>query len=427
MSLSKKILLILFIFLIGSFFYITNSSYRMAKVEVYYQSLMKKLFDIPTKKEIVEQNNIKSLERGKNSLSDGTIVADGKLLYKMMLYSKIGDADFESLKEDLKDIVKLDKRKIKKDETQKYTVVNFALTAEQVSKVNNIVSKYKLYEDNEIFYKPIITQLSGYERVYPKDDFLSPFLGYTVKSEMPNNLTKTYGVDGIDGYYNKYLASNGNITLNLDYNKQIALQKEVDKLKSDLDKYEVSSIVLNLTSGYVDSIASSNRVNPNNITLENSDHLKHLSPSIIKNLFNINLFYEPILQAMNKSNLKEEDFGLLSKSKLDLKHERPSFKKDNVLKVNFMQLIKAYSIFYNDGIMKDFVIVKEKQISQKQIIDKNLADEIKNQLENFYKSIENKKVVLEFEDYKQTASIKIDYFEENNQRYLKTYFIVDKQ
>lgn len=427
MSLSKKILFVLFVLSIGIFFYITNSSYRIAKVEIYYQSLMKKLFDISTKKEIVEQNNIKSLERGKISLSDGTVVADGKLLYKMMLYSKISDTDFESLKEDLKDIVKFDKSKFKKDENSKYIVVNFALTAEQVLKVNNIVSKYKLYEDNEIFYKPIITQLSGYERFYPKDDFLSPFLGYTIKSEMPNNLTKTYGVDGIDGYYNKHLASNVNITLNLDYNKQIALQKEVDKLKRDLDKYEVSSIVLNLTSGYVDSIASSNRVNPNNITLENSDHLKHLNPSIIKNLFNIDLFCEPILQAMNKANLKEEDFGLLSKSKLDLKYERPSFKKDNVLKINFMQLIKAYSVFYNDGIMKDFVIVKENQISQKQIIDKNLANEIKNQLDNFYKSIENKKVVLEFEDYKQTASIKIDYFEENNQKYLKAYFFVDKK
>jgi len=43
-----------------------------------------------------------------------------------------------------------------------------------------------------------------------------------------------------------------------------------------------------------------------------------------------------------------------------------------------------------------------------------------------YKKTESEKVVLQFNSYQQTASIKIDVFEANHQRYLKAYFIVNK-
>jgi cell division protein FtsI/penicillin-binding protein 2 len=48
------------------------------------------------------------------------------------------------------------------------------------------------------------------------------------------------------------------IVLNIDLNKQIALKNELDTIKKDLEKDEVSSIVLDLDSGYVNLIASSN-------------------------------------------------------------------------------------------------------------------------------------------------------------------------
>ena len=81
----------------------------------------------------------------------------------------------------------------------------------------------------------------------------------TLKTEVSKDLTSPIGVTGIEGYYDDVLSTDQNITLSIDVDKQTALQNEVDRMKHGMDKYEVTGILINLKSGYIESIASSNR------------------------------------------------------------------------------------------------------------------------------------------------------------------------
>lgn len=430
-----KILALAFLALfVASSIYFINAPHRLVRLEIYIVMQMDKLgFDVSDYEfklnKLLENNkekqeSKKQIEsRGTISLKDGTLLANNQVLYKLMIFKDISAKDLASLQKEL-DFINIDIQKLLKDTDDKYIAISYNISQEQARKINSIVSKYPNYKKDDKYYKPMIVQFSGFKRIYTKDDFLSPFIGHTKKSQTSNNITIAEGVEGIEGYSDKELFSK-DIVLNIDLNKQIALQNEVDTLKKDLDKDEISSIVLDLDSGYVNSIASSNRLNPNKNV--DSKYFSYLNPNMIQYLFDIDFLAKPINEAMQKANLKQDDFGLLSKSNIDINFERNSFIKDGILKVNFMQVIKAYSTFYNNGIIKDFKIANQQTISQKQIIDKTLANEIKDSLEEFYKTIEDKKIILEFKEHKKTASIKIKHIEEDNKRYLKAYFIVDKQ
>jgi cell division protein FtsI/penicillin-binding protein 2 len=429
-----KILSLVFLALfVASSIYFINAPFRLARLESYFVMYMDKLgFDVSDYEfksyKLFNKNN----EHPKNSkftipkwniyLKDGTILTNTQDFYKLMVFKDISAKDLASLQKEL-DFINIDIQKLLRDTNDKYITLSYTLNLEEAKRVYSIVSKYPNYKKDGKYYKPMIAQLSGFKRIYTKDDFLSPFIGDAKKVEDENNITRIKGVEGIEGYYDKELFAK-RIVLNIDLNKQIALQNEVDTLKKDLDKDEVSSIVLDLDSGYVNSIASSNRLNPNKNV--DSKYSSYLNPNMIQYLFDIDFLAKPINEAMQKANVKQDDFGLLSKSNIDINFERNSFIKDGILKVNFMQVIKAYSTFYNNGIIKDFKIANQQTITQKQIIDKTLANEIKNSLEEFYKRIEDKKIILEFKEHKKTASIKIKYIEEDNKRYLKAYFIVDK-
>lgn len=391
----------------------------------------------PNKKE-TEKINIK---RGLIKLNDGTILAHNEPVYKLLISRNVKSKDFYSFAHELEknDILNLNEDKLKMK--VRYIPFSYSLTKQQAKLINSIAEKYKAYnKQGDLYYKPFFTQYSGYKRIYPKGDFLTPFIGHTLKKEV-DSITTRKGWEGLESYYEELLSSNKDVILNINPNSQISLQNEVDKMKSNLAVHEVSAITLNLNSGYVDSIASSNRLDLNKQVKK--DNYLYLNPSIVQYLFDINLFYQPFEIVVKKNMINKDTFlnslnnldylGFLSLSKLDIEHERKTHTelKDFIngrFKINFMQLVKAYSVFYNEGLIKDFKIAQQNSpISKKQIIDKDLARKIKSTLPNYFKSIEDKKVALEFEDYIKMAKIKFEYFEKNSEKFLKAYFIVEKR
>jgi cell division protein FtsI/penicillin-binding protein 2 len=376
-----------------------------------------------------KNTNINHLH-GSIKLKNGTVLAHNKISYKLIVKNSISNEDFISLKENLNGIGNLTYKKFetaKKRFDKKEVVLSYILSKEDIEKINKIVSKY----ENVIKNKTLYTQVSGYIRVYPRADFLSPFIGRIFKTDSSRS-----GRNGLEKYYNKQLENNKDIILNMNLDNLVNLEKEVDKLKEDLNAYEVSSIVLDLDSGYVDSIASSNRYNPMSIR---ADDIPSLTPSINTFIFNVDFLFEPFKTVLSKNIANKNELveqlvylkDLFDDLDKKLTYERLIASKTGDLvkgkfKLNFMQLVKAYSIFYNEGILKDFKLTNQETISQKQVISKELANKIKNTLVELYKSIENKKVVLEFKDHKKIASVKFKYFEENDKRYLKTYFIIEK-
>jgi cell division protein FtsI/penicillin-binding protein 2 len=389
---------------------------------------------ITPKEEPVKKLKIKKevkFDRGSIKLKDGTVLNYYEPIYKLIINIIIPDKEFMLLKEDLKEFANLDIRKLKRARSKRllYIPFSYSIKKDQLEKIKEIISKYKRLSMNKYIY----TELSGYKIIYPKNDFLTPALGHTQKREI-EDITIRIGHSGLEKYYRKELSSSKDIILNIDLENQEALEKELDIIKKDLDASDVFAVSLNLDSGYVNSIASSNRVNLNNITRDNYVNLK---PSIIQYIFDMDYLYKPFEIVEHKNILSKDRFlnklnnltnlGFFSKSNIDISNEITSSLLENSIKVNFMQLVKAYSIFYNDGVMKDFKIAQQNSISQKQVISKELANEIKELLEEFYTAKKDNKLTLEFEDHDKTATIKFKHFEENDIRYLKAYFIVDKR
>lgn len=445
----KIIIFLLFIFTISTVF--ITKPYLIKRLETFTVLTLDKLGINTSNSESISNNStIKKDQinvdvttvktRGDIKLNDGTVLAYNKPYYKLMILQDISLKDFISFSNEVKGIVKIDKEKLR-NYNSLYIPFSYSLTKEDANKIDQIAFKYKNYSKKDsngktIYYRPIITQLSGDKRIYPKTDFLTPIIGYTHKYEK-DGLTTRKGIQGVEGHFNKELNLGKDIVLNINLDNQIKLEEEVDKLKKDLDAYEVVSVVLNLDNGYVDSVASSNRYNPMSIKAK---EIPFLTSTINHFLFNIDFLYEPFKETLNNDNLNKEQLleqlvylkGLFSDrdSDIELSFKRLTSLKIGELekgnfKVNLIQLIKAYSIFYNDGVYKDFKLVNQKSIEQKQIISRELANEIKNTLEEFYKSIENKKVTLEFKEQKKMASIRFKYFKKNNIKYLKSYFIIE--
>ncbi len=424
MKLFKYFILTILLIVVASSIFIIMKPYRIERLKTWYSYII-----TPSEepiKQIVKENI--TYDRGSIKLKDGTVLNYYEPRYKLIIKRTIPDEEFMLLKEDLKEFANLDENKLQR--THYFNIpFSYSIKKDQLEKIKEITSKYKSVR----IFKSVYTQFSGDKIIYPKNDFLTPVLGHTLKKEI-NTITTRKGHSGLEKYYEKELSSSKDIILNIDLENQIALEKELDKLKKDLDASEVYAVSLNLDSGYVDSIASSNRVNLNNINIDNYVNLK---PSIVQYIFDMDYLYKPFEIIEHKNILSKDIFlnklnnlknlGFFSKSNIDISNEITSPSLEDSLKVNFLQLVKAYSIFYNGGIMKDFKIAQQESISQKQVISKELANEIKDLLEEFYTIRKDKKLTLEFEDHKKYASIKFKYFEENDNRYLKAYFIVDKK
>jgi cell division protein FtsI/penicillin-binding protein 2 len=210
------------------------------------------------------------------------------------------------------------------------------------------------------------------------------------------------------------------------------LEEELDILKNKDKLYEASSVVLDLDNGVVKGFASSNRYNPSNIR---HDTIDYLSSSVLTYLFKLQDLYIPI-----KSAFKDEDenfygkiinlkkFGLLSSSNINIMHEQKSILTKGEVRVNFFKVLKAYSVFYNKGILKEFRITNKKDQSKEiQVISHKKTKEIRVTLADFYKKLEEKEFDLKFKTHAKKAKLKFTYFEEGNKRYLKGDFIIHKK
>lgn len=381
----------------------------------------------------IEKKNENINYRGTIKTKSGEVLAYDKTYYKLVIKSNISKKDFYELKDNLKHILNLDEKKfIKYSRLSKVRnlVYSYTLTKDDIKEIKKIALKYENLFENKTLY----IQISGTKRVYPKVDILSPFMGY-IKRTNENGIDKFKGVKGLENYYDKVLSKNKDVILNIDLQRQINLEKELTLLKKKLNSFEITSVVLELDSGYIDAIASSNRYNPMSIKAK---EIPFLDPTVITYPFPVDFLYEPIKKAISENISDKNSYmyfidklnniGLRYESKIDLNYEHlPITFSSNYLKgnfkVNLMQIVRAYSIFYNDGVLKDFKIAKQETINQQQVLSKKLSNKIKDSLEEFYKSIENKKMKVR----NRTASVKFKYFRKFDKRYLKVYLIIDNE
>ncbi|MEN4054207.1 hypothetical protein MNY27_10500 [Sulfurimonas sp. NWX79] len=315
-----------------------------------------------------------------------------------------------------------------RDSSQTYKVLLYGLTREQVGKIQKVL-------DNTS-NKGFSFVLSGERRVYPYGDFLTPVLGYNKKLlDKATNFTYLDGVSGLEKEYDMILSENPliqaeDIHLSIDFIKQKSLEKEVDGLKALYNAQEVISVILDTENFHIKAFASSNRYNPTDIHREN---MNDLSIHGIQYLFQLESFATLVKDTLylNTKNPKYEiyaDLELDRPSGIDLPYERVYSNKDlygfQNYKVNFMQLVKAYSLYFSGGYIANPKIVKFQDSDRRAIISKELAQKLKTQAEQFFGDMPGKRVTLEFEDKNVSANIYMTSYEKGNKQYIKAYFTI---
>lgn len=431
---AKKIISILtLISFILTFVFFMISPHRLKRLELYamYHGLISKE---------IREHESQNLSRGKITLYNGKVLAYDTHLYKALILSKIDALTFARILSDVSKVKKINKERILNNISRGnlYNTITYTLNEKQAQQLKYLALGYDyLYlEDSrgeEIYHNILQVQYSGTKRVYPYKDFLTPIIGYIRKNESPNGITYTSGVKGIEKSYNKYLLTEDKVVLNIDFKMQKELEDELDNLKLKDDLYEASSVVLDLDNGMIRAFASSNRYNPNAIKAR---EIEYLNSSVLEYLFNLGDLFTPISNAMEiKSEQKFSDitknlkkFGLLSKSNIDIPFEQKSLITDNDVKVNFFKVLRVYSIFYNNGLLKEYRLANRSKFDTKtQVITPKKVNEIRETLPNFYKEIENKEFDLEFEKHTKKATMKFKYFEIGKERYLRGDFIIKKK
>ena len=371
------------------------------------------------------------------------LISYSEPIYKVLIYNSLEISKLFSVLDDVNKIIGSYKRSpirenfnLRQNPNLEYLPISFNVTKEEAEKLSMVASKYKNIpiknKDGEKIYKKVIDiQLSGYNRIYPLKDFFSPFIGHTKKLEDSESKTFRMGLEGVEGYYEKKLSSKSSnqskLNLNINYTKQIVLQLEVDMLKKELKADEVSAIYLNLDTGEVKALATSNRFDMNSVTKNN---YKKLNSSVTTLLFNPEDFLFPIEEALRLENntnmlMGLSKFGLLRKSGIDLAFEQKPIVDDS-LKINFMQLFKAYTAFYNEGVLRDIKIAKNTKNVSKNILDPSIANTIRDEFDNKYKYLENKELTLDFGTYTKKANIEFRHFYDGFNKHLYGYFIINK-
>jgi cell division protein FtsI/penicillin-binding protein 2 len=433
-------------FIVGIIFYTIlyftiYPNFRIKRIETLIYYVVDKVFSKkPIKIYIPEEiKNVRASIYNGNRI----LISYSEPIYKVLIYNSLETSKLSSVFDDVNKIIRsykkspiIENSNLRQNPNFEYLPISFNVTKEEAEKLSIVASKYKNIpiknkEGKRIYKKVIDIQLSGYNRIYPLDDFFSPFIGHTRKSEDSESKTFRMGVEGIEGYYEKKLSSKSsnqsNLNLNIDYTKQIVLQLDVDMLKRELKADEVSAIYLNLDTGEVKALATSNRFDMNSVSKNN---YKKLNPSVTTLLFNPEDFLFPIEEALvleNNTNMLMglSKFGLLKKSGIDLAFEQKPIIDDS-LKINFMQLFKAYTVFYNEGALRDIKIAKNTKSSNKNILDPVIANTIRDELEDKYKYLENKELILDFGTYKKKANIEFRHFYDGFNNHLYGYFIIKK-
>ena len=433
-------------------FYILNSSYRTQRVIKWFDSSFV-VKNVPIRSSIITDDNV-------------TLANSKKVYHLALLNGAFSEDEFSTIMDKLSTVIAVNKEQrtsryfgkdIELEKELKYKVIAFGANEEHVKKIRTILDEIISKKKDVQSKKYYVFKLSGEKRIYPYDGMLTPFIGYNHKVLNKQNFTYLRGVQGIEKFYDtklsshkmtkddkddrwmvatpKYAETSENIVLNIDFMLQQKKEKELDEMKVNLSAEEVISVVLDTETFTIKAAASSNRYNPKRIEAKD---FKNLNIHAIQYLFEIDDYILPINEAILKETNKTlkdgyVKFGLYEKSGVDLSHERvyDNHKLEYIdsgkkLKVNFMQLVKMYAVFYANGNIANPSIAKQNNsLPLKQIISKENALNIKKALPVFFEKMKDKKLLLEFEDYNKTAFINIEEIKYNGNNCLNAYFIVD--
>jgi hypothetical protein len=291
-------------------------------------------------------------------------------------------------------------------------------TAQKLLWLSNQISPLYNYK-MERFLKPILIETSGVKRIYPYKDLLTPVIGHTIKREK-NQLTIPQGVMGIERIA-QHSAQKIKTTINL--KKQKELERKVDDIKDEYSAKEVLGITIDLKSGAIKALASSLRYDPNNITKKDIDKLP---THINQYLFSSDTLLFPLIRTIEIFENKEIDqithtkiskyfnrFKLFDKSS-ELPHERQMniakfLARDTFhlkdTKLNFLQTIKLYTIFFNQGKSVQPKILKNSLQKSVQVIKSDIATTVFYETKKILENPQNRDVVLNFDDKNISATL----------------------
>ena len=385
-----------------------------------------------TSSNIAEKIEVKPIERAKIITDDNVTIAYAQEMSKLIFLNKFTQDEFSTLIDRLSRVIYINKEHTmrfyftKQNKHLNYQIISYDVTKEntkQVEKIINDFIKERGLNTKKIYYQ---FELSGERRVYPYNEFITPLIGYTLKREN-NGFTYTQGVKGIENYYDSNLTSlNQNRTdiyLNINFDLQQKLEKELSVQKVAMNADEITSIVIDPQTYNIKAFASSNRFHPKKIRRED---FPSLNISAVEKLFNIAHYLEPIKNAIeNEKDLTLGDgykkFGFYDKSGIDLNYEKAT--KDT-LEVNLVQLLKMYTVFYADGKIAPPSIAKfANNKSFEQIISQDNAQNVKDELGNSLKQMQNKPLMIK--DDNTTAYVCINELEVNSKKYLQATLTIN--
>lgn len=416
-------------------FFIVNSPYRLNRFKLYVNTLFVKQHHV----NIFKQNPSLMPLRAKIVSEDNTTLATAKKMYKLSLLNGAFDREtFSKLIHRLSQIVPINPyvKHYYLDEYPYYEIhhkiITYGIDKSDKPKVEAVLNKFIQEKKDKRYITYYYFQQSGEKRVYPYNDLLEPYLGYTVK-RLKDNYTYRKGLGGLEKYYNKQLFAFAPkkqvLHLSIDLKLQKKLEATLDTLKAQNKLKEAISLIINPNNGHIVAIASSNRYNPNKILKKD---LSKLNISAIRYLIDANNLLEPINKALicqNKNDLLQgyKAFGIYKKSNIDLPYERiykNTNKKD--IRLNFIQILKAYLPFYNRGKIVNPTIAMQNNTKSNQIISLTCSKNIHEDLKSFFATIKTKKFSAISDEYNTTVSLNMQEISIKNKKYLQAYLFVDK-
>lgn len=314
-----------------------------------------------------------------------------------------------------------------------HKIIAYGIDKEQKLKIEAILNKFIKNRKDKTYNTYYYFQLSGEKRVYPYNDLLEPYLGYTIK-RMKNNYTYRKGMGGLEKYYDKQLTALSSkkqpLHLCIDLKLQKDLESKLDTLKKQNNLKEAISIIINPNNGHIIAIASSNRYNPNKIS---KNDLTKMNISAIRYLIDVNNLLKPINKALmcqKKSDLQKgyKKFGIYEKSSIDLPYEK-IYKNTNQndMRLNFTQILKVYLPLYNKGkTVNPSMAMQNSDVKNKQIISQSCANNIHKDLKSFFTNIKTKKFSAISDEYNTTVSLNMKEISIKNEKYLQAYLFVNK-
>jgi cell division protein FtsI (penicillin-binding protein 3) len=187
----------------------------------------------------------------------------------------------------------------------------------------NVFKSIKLSSGVEILYGLDVVE-NGESRLFPLFDVAAPVLGFVGNLREKDGYIRPIGKQGLERYYNKYIAykQNGYLKgkrdvvgaliqnnesqsvpridgLDLHLNISLSLQRRIeiilDRMKDELQADEIIAGVIESKSGKIVTLASSNRYSPNNIQ---QNDIPMLTPKFTEHLYEPGSVIKPLTLAI---------------------------------------------------------------------------------------------------------------------------------